>query len=154
MTTEKLLNVGDVIISSKFAYGYYQDIDNKDLITVDGVTTERLIPSSVREEERVVVAAQTGKIPSKTRTIEYGAYDLNRATAKFVIERANMQGGSTGHDAYSDGWHVEARRLNEDGSYNPDEEVIHFYMSGSFTYLIESEDIEIVGKMERQLRFV
>lgn len=155
MTTksENLPNVGDVITSLKFAFGYY-DEDEKS-ITVDGATKKYPVMSYVSEDERVALAARSGKVSSKTRTVDLGAHDLSRATAKFVVEAANMQGGGTGHgpcDVYPDGWHVRARRLNKDGSYDPKGEVICFYMSGCFTCMIEPKDVQIVGKM--QMRFI
>lgn len=150
MTTKNLPNMGDIITSPKFAFGYYDDEDKK-FITVDGTTTERPVTYFVGEDGRVALAAQSGKIPPKKRTVELGANDPSRATAKFVVETANMQGGSHGFgDDYPDGWHVRARRLSEDGSYDPKGEVIRFYMSGGFTCVVN--DVKIVGKM--QMRFV
>jgi len=117
MVAKNLPNVGDVITSPKFAFGYYGDEDKK-FIKVDGATENRPVTFYVDEDERVDVAVESGKVPPKTRTVELGAYDSGRATAKFVVEKANMQGGGTGHgrDVYPDGWHVQARRLNKDGS--------------------------------------
>ena len=154
MTAKNLPSKGDVIVSSKFAFGYYNDEDKK-FITVDGTTRKHPVMSYADEDERLAVAAKSGKVPPKTGTVELGAYDSSRATAKFVVEDANMQGGGTGHglgDTYPDGWHVQARRLNKDESYNPEGEVICFYMSGRSTCMVEPKDLQIVGKM--QMRFV
>ncbi len=154
MKAKNLPDKGDIIVSSKFVFGYYNDEDKK-FITVDGTTKKYPVTSYVDEDERLAVAAKSGRVPSKMRTVELGAYDSSRATAKFVVEEANMQGGGTGHgpgDIYPDGWHVQARRLNKDGSYNPKGEVICFYMSGCFTCMVEPKDLQVVGKM--QMRFV
>ncbi len=153
MPTKKLPNTGDVITSSKFAFGYYER-KGKNLVTVDGETTKYPVEYYVSEDRRVAAAAKSGKVPPKTRTVELGAYDSSRAKAKFVVETARMQGGGivSPGDGYPDGWHVQARRLNDDGTYNPRGEVIQFYMSGCFTYMVEPKDVKVVGKM--QMRFV
>ena len=154
METKNLPNVGDVIMSSKFAYGYYEHKDKK-LINIDGKTKKHPVTSYVSEDERVTVAAKSGKVPSKTRTVELGAHDPDRARAKFVIETANMEGGGTGHgphDVYPNGWHIKARRLNNDGTYNPNGEVIRFFMTGWFGCMVDPKDVRVVGKM--QMRFV
>lgn len=153
---EDLPTVGDIITSRLFAYGYYQRDSNKKLIIVDGTTTSHPETSHIDEDERVSIAARTGEIPLKTRTVELGAYDPSRAEAKFVIEAAKMQGGGTGHgpgDVFPDGWNVKARRLNNEGKYDPNGEVIEFYMSGSFTNKIDPKDVQVVGKMRMQIQF-
>lgn len=154
MTAKNLPKMGDIITSPKFAFGYYNNEDKK-LIVIDGKTEKH--PVTVRcyesEDERVAAAAKSGKIPPKTRTVELGAYDSSRATAKFVVEVADMRGGGTGHgpgDIFPDGWYVRARRLNKDESYNPKGEVIYFYMSGCFTCMVEQKDVQVVGKMQMQ----
>lgn len=136
MAKEKMPEVGDVITSPKFAFGYYKKEGNKEVIIVDG---------------------KTKKYPVRfmKKILELGAHDPSRATAKFVVETAKTQGGGNGHgphDTYPDGWYIRARRLNEKGTYNPKGEVICFYMSGCFTCVVEPRDVKIVGKM--QMRFV
>ena len=79
--------------------------------------------------------------------------DELRADAEWVVERDETEGGGTGmgpHDVYPDGHHVTARRLNDDGTYNPDGETIQFYQSGCFTGMVEPDKITLVRKMERQ----
>lgn len=146
--------MGDVISSPKFAYGYYEDREAQKPVAVDGKTIRHTVTYFVDEEERVAQSAKSGEILPKEIIEDQGAYDPSRATAKFVVEAANMQGGGSGNgpgDDYPDGWHVRARRLNEDGSYNPKGEAIHFYMSGFFLGMVEPKDVQIVGKM--QMRF-
>lgn len=155
MTAKNLPNVGDVITSPNFAYGYYEDAERK-FVVVDGRTKTRPVMSHVGEDERVAAAAESGTAPPKMRTTELSAYDPSRSTAKFIVEAAAMEGGgSGGHgpgDDYPDGWHVKARRLNQDGSYDPDGEVIGFYMTGHFNCMINPKEVQVVGKM--QMRFV
>lgn len=154
MATKSLPNIGDVITSCAFAYGHYEREDKK-LIAVDGTTTKHPVTFDMSEDERVSLAAKSGSIPPRTRTIELGAYDQSRANAKFVVETANMQGGGIGQgagDVYPDGWYIRARRLNHDGTYDQNNEIIGFYMSGYFTGMIEPKDVHVLGKM--QLQFV
>jgi len=147
MTANNLPKVGDVIMSPKFPYGHYGDEEMK-FINIDGKTMNYTVIFYMSEDERVALAAKTGIFPPKTRTAELGAYDQSRAAAKFVVEAADMQGGSVGRDSYPDGWHVRARRLNKDGIYDPDGEVISFYMSGHFAEMVEPKDVHVVGQMK------
>jgi len=69
---------------------------------------------------------------------------------EYVVIRAELEGGGTGHgpqDIFPDGWHVEARKLNPDGSYNPKAKTVDFYQSGCFTNM--KEKVKVVGKMEQ-----
>ena len=105
---------------------------------------------TVKEEERVKIAAQTGTIPPKEIKKDISAYDESRGKAEFVVEEARMEGGGhAGHspgDIYPPGWRITARRLNNNGTYNPDGEIIKFYMTGCFTCMVEQ--VEIVRKMK------
>ncbi|MDO8558991.1 MAG: hypothetical protein Q7R84_01540 [bacterium] len=150
MAKKNLPNVGDVIMSPRFAYGYRDGEHNK-IIAVDGKTMKHPVTYYLSEDERVNLARKTGVFPPRKKTIDLSACDPSRTTAKFIVETARMQGGGTGHgpnDIYPDGWHIQARRLNKDGSYDPNGEVIHFYMSGCFTNIVEPKDIKVVGKMQ------
>ena len=63
-------------------------------------------------------------------------HDETRPDAKFVVIRASMSGGGTGmgpHDIYPDGWYIEARRLNNDGTDDGKGEIVEFYQTGCFT---------------------
>ena len=132
---QKMPVVGSVISSPEFAYGYH-DFDNEDgtpnpIIVIDGETQSHIVSESYSEEERVAAALKGKKLP-KWHEIDYGAYDKSRGMAKFVVERAEMEGGSTGggmsgHDDYPDELHVTARKLHPNGKYNPEGELIDFY---------------------------
>ena len=150
---KELPQIGDVITSSRFAHGHYESEEDKNTIIV-GEVGGYPVTSRISENERMEIAARTGEIPPETRTVELGAYDQSRASARFVVESAKMQGGDTGRDAYPDGWYVEARRLAEDDSYDPNGEIIQFYMSGCFTFMIESKDVEIVDHMTREIKLI
>ncbi len=156
MSVNEGAQVGDIIKSSKFAFGYYDYEDNADgtlsllktKITVDGRTTLQKIgyagvcPTCKR--------SSFGSNLEHMQEIEVGAYDESRGEALFVVVTACLDGGGEGHgpgDTYPDGWHIKARRLNDDGTYNSNGEWIDFYQSGCFTNLIR--EIEIVGKMKQ-----
>lgn len=140
-----LPKVGDVIISEKFAFGYYST-EEQLFVNVDGQTKKHTLEVSIDEEERVENAAKTGAVPSKKRVVEMGAYAPSRGSAKFVVEAANFQGGCGVYS--SDGWHIVARRLDRDGKYNPTGELIKCYVTGFFTNKVEEKDIKIIGKMK------
>lgn len=91
-------------------------------------------------KEQYTKKAQVGDviIPDEKKALEY------------IVIRAELEGGGTGHgfhDIYPNGWHVKARKLNSDGSYNSEAKTIDFYQSGSFTNM--KEKVKIVGKMKQ-----
>lgn len=147
METNKA-TIGDVIRASEFEYGYYSYIHedehlhiDKSRIFVDGETKSR--PIQFRKP------GTPWDKPAEYFSADIGAYDPSRGEALFVVERAEMTGGGTGHgahDVYPDGWNIAARRLHQDGTYNPKGEVINFYQSGSFTGLIP--EVEVVDRMK------
>ena len=132
-------DIGDIIRAEEFAFGYHDGLDSR-IIDVDGETKSHLVQyrkSGTPWDE-----------PAEYETVDHGAHDHSRGEALFVVEKAQMQGGGTGHgphDVFPDGWYVEARRLHDDCSYNSQGEVIRFYQSGCFTCFIP--EVEIVGKM-------
>jgi hypothetical protein len=123
--SKKPLNVGDVISSSEFAFGRheYSYEDEEDAIIVGGTEKDHIVTETYDEETRVRHATQTGKTLPKWHKVNYGAYDPSRGKAKFVVERAEMEGGSFGNP---DALYVTARRLDPNGLYDPTGEVIRF----------------------------
>lgn len=76
---------------------------------------------------------------------------------RFVAETARMTGGGTGHgshDVYPDAWHVAARKLNADGSYNPNGTLLQFVQDGTpgSSSFNSTRKAKVVGKM--QMTFV
>jgi hypothetical protein len=72
---------------------------------------------------------------------------------EFLVERTAMEGGSTGGLQESpNGWHVTARQLNRDGTYNPRGNVITFYQSGDFNTMVEK--VKVIGKMKMEFKRV
>jgi hypothetical protein len=131
--SKKPLNVGDVISSSEFAFGHrdFRREDEETAIIVGGVEKDYIVTESYDEETRVRHAAQTGKTLPKWHDVNYGAYDPSRGTAKFVVERAEMEGGGHGGGLndqidYPDALYVTARRLGPHWEYDPNGEVIKF----------------------------
>lgn len=134
---------GDIISSTLFAYGYYSY--DKKIILVDGKTKSYPVHYSKSESERVKEAAKTGKIPPKDYVKDLGAYDLSRASARFVVTSAIMTGGGTGHgphDIYPDGLRIRAKRLDKK------QETIEFFLSGCFTNKLDKKDLQYVGQYD------
>jgi hypothetical protein len=70
-------------------------------------------------------------------------------SGKWVVEDAKMTGGGYCHnDYYPDAWHVTARRLNEDGTYNPNGDSVGFTQDTN-CYSNVIIGVEKVGKMKR-----
>lgn len=81
--------------------------------------------------------------------------DLGYLKGRYVVEHAAMEGGGTGHgphDIYPDGWHIRARKLKADGSYDPQGVEIEFYQSGAFTAV--NEKVPVVARLHRKVHFV
>jgi hypothetical protein len=81
---------------------------------------------------------------------KWGSRDPSRVGARFVVERAEEEGGGEGMgrgDTYPDGHHVIIRRLFPDGSYNDAGELLSFYQSGAFNCMIRNP--KIVGHMTK-----
>ena len=81
--------------------------------------------------------------------------DLGYLMGRYVVEHAALEGGGTAHgphDRYPDGWHIRARKLKADGSYDPHGVEIEFYQSGAFTAV--NEKVPVVGKLHRKVDFV
>lgn len=137
---------GDVIMSSKFAFGYYEyyapDDKKKVIITIDGKTRTYSVSRPASENERMTVALKNRKISSGEIIIELGAYDPSRADAKFIVQIARDENYSADHRPY----YVRARRLKEDDKEDPNGEVIHFYMSGNFACTVLPEDVQIIKR--------
>ena len=137
-----LPGVGDVVVSKSFAFGYKYDWHN--FVTIDGKTKSMSQVQRIDEEVRVKNAATSGKIPSREIVIDIGCYDDSRSEAEFVIEKAEAQ--YSGHnDRFFNGYKFIARKLSVDGLYDPNGELIQFYMMGGSD---EIKEIRLVRKMQ------
>jgi hypothetical protein len=148
-----LPQVGDVIRSTRFVYGEKSFDKTNKRIVVGRKTPQYIVSRYPTDEEIVAYVKEHDQMPPKGAYVEedYGAPDPTREDSEFVVIEARMQGGGTGHgphDVYPDGWHVVAKRLKEGRVWNSEGEEIMFYMSGCFTNLILSQDVEVVGKMK------
>lgn len=151
---DRLPSFGDVITSKRFRYGHI-GYDGKPPIQVGQNSPEHIVGVYLTDDEIVAEVKKTGRMPSKSKNIDFGVPDVSRNTAEFVVINNAMQGGGTGmgpHDVFPDGWHVVAKRLDKDGKWNPDGEEIAFYMTGCFTDMIPPEEVTIVRHMA--MRFV
>lgn len=159
MGKQELPQVGDVLVSRRFVGMVFQyDIPPRWFPMPVGQMSARqrkafdIRTRRLSEDERVRMAAASGKIPPETVEEIIGERVTDRA-ARFVVEEAKMDGGGTGHgphDVYPDGWHVVARLLNADGTYNPGGPKISFYMTGCFIGMVKPEEIDIVARMGRR----
>jgi hypothetical protein len=150
--------VGDIIMSSRFVRGYFEDWETCTGIVTVGesgkwYSSHRVDPQLSSDRVRVVAKASKANVPitldeGKTWTcdyqlvefeVNYSANDISRRLATFVVEEVDN----------SAEYRVVARRLYADGSYNPNGEQIQFYMSGDFLGIIP--DVDVVGRIERTL---
>jgi len=148
MSEENLFQVGDVVVSPDFAYGSKIPPDTKH-IYVDGKTIHETAEVAVDEEERLKIAAETGTILSKYKTIDLGAFDTTRGTAEFVVEYAQMEGADD-RNGVSDSLHILARRLDSSGLYDANGQVIDFYVNSSHGNSVSYDHIKLVRKMKKK----
>src|SRR3990172_8646887 len=124
---KKQLQLGDVFTSDALAKCVY---DND----MNGLVKTRISPADSSGVDRI----QFG-VGRRAKTVSNKASSF--ADKKFVVIRANMEGGASGegmsgHESWPDGWFITARMLNSDGTYNPDGIELNFSQSGSFTGMI------------------
>jgi hypothetical protein len=75
-------------------------------------------------------------------------YDTSQLVGQYVVTSAKLTGGSY-TNRYPDGWKVAARRLSDDGSFDPDGEVVKFYQSGHFTAM--NREVQPVRRLEKEI---
>lgn len=148
MSEKFLLQVGDVIKSPDFAYGSKIPPETGH-IYVDGKTMHETAEIATDEEERLEVAAKTGAILPKYKTIDLGAFDPTRGTAEFVVEYAEMEGADD-RNGISDSLHILARRLDRSGLYNAGGQVINFYVDSGHGNSVPHDHIRLVRKMKKK----
>ena len=79
----------------------------------------------------------------KEECVNIGGVDDSRGDAEFVVTATAYSGGGSGHgfnDTYPNGHEVTAKRLSQEGQYDPDGEEVSFYQTGSFCQMLE--DVE------------
>jgi len=112
------LQVGDVVVSRWFKNGEQNSRFQRDLPIEVGINDE---PRGFTN-----------------------ATDATRMTAKFVVLHTMIEGNVIIQQGENDYWtRIYAKRLNDDGSFNADGEVITFTNSTSATI----EEVELVGRM-------
>lgn len=152
-------NVGDLIMSKEFAYGYYDYyydsrrqilVPKKSIINVDGRTKTHPLKYESGIRDVRLNQSKWRRIKPEYDTTDLGAYDTSRGYARFAVIGAHWQGGGPGYGGYDwadHGWYVTARRLHKNGNYNPRGEQIQFYQCGYFPNVISR--VELVGRMEQ-----
>lgn len=81
--------------------------------------------------------------------------EFPKREGKWVVEKAEMTGGGYAmfNDYYPDAWHVTARRLNDDGSYNPKRRTVRFTQN-TVCYNTVIKGVKKVGKLKKVVNFV
>lgn len=144
--------IGDIITSSEFVDGHYKLLRSDKKKRIPEIDRSKVFigTSNYLCSYRDSIDNDTGEIINKDLSLS--AKDESRGKARFVVEEAFSNGGGAmmgmgGHmESYHDGWHVRARRLNGDGTYNPKGELIDFYQ----TEMSESTGpVTVIGKLKR-----
>jgi hypothetical protein len=126
MASDNLLKIGDIVVCKHFA-------------NISKVVVE---PSLL------------DKGHFRVNQANFSTFLEENAISRYVVEETHLEGGGRGispGDDYPNGWHVFARKLGPNDTYDPKEQLIEFYQSGCFIFMIK-EGIEVVGKMERYFR--
>ena len=75
------------------------------------------------------------------------AQDFSRSEARFVVESAFLITADRENRTLVGSFQVTARRLNDDGTYNINGELLDFFMSGLYGTIF-IDDVKVVGKMK------
>ena len=80
---------------------------------------------------------------------------IPKKSGTWVVEEAEMTGGGYAQamDYYPDSWHVIARKLDKDGSYNPKGRKTTFTQNTN-CYNTVIEGVKKVGQKKRVVEFV
>jgi len=152
------LHTGDVITSPDLVYCRFVDWDYKNrrpktkcLNLNRGHKTSKIQHTIKWNEER-----DGRRYKCEENVVDdQASNDPTRSQAKFLVESAGWSGGSHGshggRDDYPDGWGLSLRRLDDDGSYSPESEIIDCYENdtGCFVNQMYITAYEIVGKMKK-----
>lgn len=145
---EKSFEVGDVLQSEKFVYGY-RDQEGPKIVYADGQTKNHLVwrtPADGRS--RSVVTAELQYHYPEYEAVDLGAYDPGRASARFVVEDSRIATVPNDQSEPTVQFYVRARRLDGSGNYDPAGECIQFFTTG-VSCRIDPADIRIVAKMKK-----
>ena len=136
---EQMLQEGDVIHLGEGVV-VYASLPKKFIYS--NVTERRKDANALAETE-----VKIGEVRKTTKS----AYDTGELIGDYIVLRANMDGGGEDrpNDSHPDGWHVVAKKLREDGSYNPDGKEVSFYQSGDFTAMIMPGEVKPIRKMKK-----
>lgn len=155
---ENFLQVGDIFnlenghkimasIPEKFAYGNCafskemsrttivvgetKRLDSTDKVIARGGIAKKVIEAF--ESQGAMMTQDIADDIARNYTEANSDEEFTYKPGEFIVMKTTFDGGSTGRDAYPDGHHIHAQRLNENGTYNPEGEKIDFYQSGCFT---------------------
>lgn len=153
--SNKDLLVGQVVTCSDFAAGKKSGDGTIGVGVEDGeikkITGKEKTWDWLDADERVKIAAKTGKDPGEKKTeLLYDAFDKSRAKAEFVVIEVRVD-SSSGSGGSSRTQLVFAQRLVSNGKYDLKGEIIFFNWNfyGHFPFTVRN--LKIVRKMERVL---
>lgn len=146
MQTRNLPQEGDVLVSKRFINGSHDMVDRK-ILHVGADSPNDIMNENIPEDERIAMAAKTGKVPPKTRQINLGSSDPSRGTAKYVVISTGW-GGASERDGIPDRWQVVAKRLDNNGRFDPKGEEIYFDV-GDIAADFKPGEINTVGQMQK-----
>lgn len=148
------LQIGMIVSSPEFAYGYRNKMRIFGVVTpmivVDGITVSKVVKETVSGQERDAYEVMSGDKLPKTRLTDLGNFDETRGAARFVVEYVEESRPEPARDfteAQPGEERVVARRLNLDGSYNREGELIQFLYQKSRGSLRPIEKIITHGMM-------
>jgi len=151
-TERRLLRTGDVFTSPKLAYGYRDYFNRTPVVKIDGQPGGHVVIQHRSANELIQHAAKTGEILSENYETDFSAFDASRALAHFVVthtEHPYGHSGMGGMDQGSPTEHiVQAQRLTEDDTFDPEGEQITFEQMG-WGHRIEPEDVVILHTLQQ-----
>lgn len=130
-----------------YIYNNQDTLDDDKKMSTDEIVREiavafdrQRVPLTDLTKAYEFVRSQMPVIPSKTFMLPEGEY---------LVIKTEMTGGGSGHnDTYPDGHNVTCKKLDVDGKYDDNGVEVSFYQSGSFTIMIEPEEIEVVRNVK------
>lgn len=127
-----------------------QVFELKEGMTVYAEVEKRFIYSNLPLSKE---KAQTNlKVGSVLDTGSGAELKTDKFKGNYVVLDTKMDGGSFGHDPYPDGYHVYAKKLNKDNSFNDKGVQIDFYQSGCFNAMIKPDEVILVKDVEFELK--
>lgn len=152
-----MLEEGDIVQSELFAFGVRDKYDPNgkllDEIQIQPGKKTLIIQCSMDEDERLEIAAKTGKIPPQYFEKDFAVYDESRRRAYFLVETKEYRFPFGGWP----GWfELKARRMKNYNEIDPNGEIITFGIpkhngeAGSISGVFEEGFVRKVGHKQKK----